>query len=444
MAGCARTIGPRTERGIACVRGAVGDQSLSRAADSRGETPIVKLPLRFSCVVNKLGSMSLNDDQVYELFRLGVAGDTVSVRQFARRVMKSLPRAETGGATLRTRIAELLLQQSSTVVRGVATPSPVDDASFLSLLRLESSPDPSRPVLSSAEEAVLRSIVAERSATQPLMEAGLEPTKSLLLTGPPGVGKTMTARFLASSLELPLMVLDLTAVVSSYLGRTGQNLRAALDYARSSPCVLLLDEFDAIAKRRDDPSDIGELKRIVNVLLLELENWPASGLLVGATNHPELLDRAIWRRFDRVLAIPLPDRGMRVQILRTISGDLGCVIEPAIERLIAFTLEGASGSEIERIVREAVRAAVVTHNADLDRFLVQAVLNHLEPVASERARMFCACLYIHGLGLTARQAADRLSVSHVTVTHDLEKWSAEDPAAPPRRGRGRPRKTILQ
>jgi len=103
--------------------------------------------------------------------------------------------------------------------------------------------------------------------------------------------------------------------MSSFLGKTGSNIRVVLDFARRQPCVLLLDEFDAITKRRDDSAEIGELKRLVTVLIQAIDEWPADGLLVAATNHPELLDPAIWRRFDRVVEFPLP----------TSSETLGCI-----------------------------------------------------------------------------------------------------------------------
>ena len=104
-----------------------------------------------------------------------------------------------------------------------------------------------------------------------------------------------------------MLTLDLATVMSSYLGKTGNNIKAVLNYASSFPCVLLLDEFDAIAKKRDDETDVGELKRLVTVLLQSIDDWPVSSILIAATNHGDLLDPAIWRRFDSIVEFDYPD-----------------------------------------------------------------------------------------------------------------------------------------
>jgi SpoVK/Ycf46/Vps4 family AAA+-type ATPase len=237
----------------------------------------------------------------------------------------------------------------------------------------------------------------------------------------------MTARYLAASLSLPLITLDLAAVVSSFLGKTGQNLRRALDRAREEPCVLLLDEFDAIAKRRDDPADIGELKRIVNVLLLELEQWPAHGLLVAATNHPELLDRAIWRRFDRVLALGLPDRITRHAILEEALGQYGLRAERQIVSLCALAGDGTSPADLLRLVREAARAGAMAGEADITHHLARVTVRELRARAAsedEAKLAFCA-LAVNGLNLPHRTVAEMISVSHSTVGRLVRRWETE-------------------
>lgn len=145
--------------------------------------------------------------------------------------------------------------------------------------------------------------------------------------------------------------------MSSFLGRTGNNIRVVLDFARRAPSVLLLDEFDAIAKRRNDATEVGELKRLVTVLLQSVDDWPTGGILVAATNHPELLDPAVWRRFDRVVEFPLPNVE---EIASTIKGLLGND-EPLRARigLLATLLCGRSFADVSRVITTVKRSAIV-------------------------------------------------------------------------------------
>ncbi|MBT3107222.1 ATP-binding protein [Streptomyces sp. COG19] len=156
----------------------------------------------------------------------------------------------------------------------------------------------------------------------------------------------MAARWLAYELKLPLLVLDLSSVMSSYLGRTGANIRKVLDYAKSSPSVLLLDELDTVAKRRDDAAEVGELKRLVTVLLQEIDDWPSSSLLLAATNHGELLDPAVWRRFDVVVDFPLPGPVELEEALHHYCGSAA----PEGMGFLVRVLAGASFADAERLV----------------------------------------------------------------------------------------------
>jgi AAA+ superfamily predicted ATPase len=149
-------------------------------------------------------------------------------------------------------------------------------------------------------------LIEEQRRADVLRAHGLEPRHRLLLAGPPGNGKTSLAEAIAYELALPLFTVRYDAVVTSYLGETAQRLRRLFDFARTEPCVLFFDEFDAIGKERGDIHETGEIKRVITTLLLQIDDLPSYCVLVGATNHPELLDRATWRRFELRLTLDAP------------------------------------------------------------------------------------------------------------------------------------------
>ena len=291
------------------------------------------------------------------LARIALSDRQQDVRAFLSRIAK-----RTDDQVLSTALTELLRKspaRSSSLRRKVEMPPPVDTDSRFQLLRIEENPAFSHePVYEDAVYESISRLVKERRNISSLLEVGLEPTKTALFTGPPGVGKTLAARWIARELERPLLILDLSTVISSYLGRTGSNLRYVLDYAKSLECVLLLDELDAIAKRRDDSGEIGELKRLVTVLLQQLDDWPSDGLLIAATNHAELLDPAVWRRFEELAEFNVPGRDAARLFLSSV---LKNVLPNADDwsDVLSVALQQQSYSEIERRITGARRAAAL-------------------------------------------------------------------------------------
>jgi SpoVK/Ycf46/Vps4 family AAA+-type ATPase len=251
-------------------------------------------------------------------------------------------------------------------------PPPTDVDAGLALVRVQPVDSAPEPILEIQVQEVVKRFLRERSEADLLLRQGFAPPRTLLLKGAPGTGKTMLARWLSMRLDLKLVVLDLATSISSFLGKTGGNLRRSLDYGRATPCVLLLDEFDAIGKRRDDLTEVGELKRIVNVLLKELEEWPLHSVLVAATNHPELLDPAIHRRFDVVLEMPLPGEAEREGILTRACGQFSTAVPDGFLRTLAGALGGANGSELDGIAQAAARRHVI-EQVPLARCLVEAI-----------------------------------------------------------------------
>ena len=333
---------------------------------------------------------------------------------YLRRLLKKSQETE---SEILVQLKELLLESpslESPLRGGQVAVVPVDQDSRLQLARIEypSGNINEEPIWGSIIKQRLDQLINERKHEIRLIEANLSPTKSLLLTGPPGVGKSLTARWIAQKLNRPLVILDLSAVMSSFLGRTGNNLRHVLDYAKSISCVLLLDEFDAIAKRRDDIGELGELKRLVTVLLQEVDDWPASGLLVAATNHPDLLDPAIWRRFEMILEFSLPSEYQTQNaIIRFFGEDAGSVeyLVPAISTV----LSACSYSDIEREIKRIKRESIIGGQSleEGSRELIQSKIALLD----SKVRKEVAIQLTNSGHYSQRQATELTGVSRDTI-----------------------------
>lgn len=317
------------------------------------------------------------EKKLVQICRLALTGKQRDVQLFIKRLAQELRESFPETSQELVKLLQEAPSPQSPFRNAAVSSVPVDRDSRLELLRIESPVEIEVvPIWRSGIEETLQQVISERAHREELLRNGITVSKSLLFTGPPGVGKTLAARWLASQLGLPLLVLDLSAVMSSYLGRTGSNLRSVFDYAKGVKCILLLDELDAIGKKRDDQTEIGELKRLVNVLLQEIDNWDDASLIVGATNHGNLLDPAIWRRFDTTIEFPMPDYNERVfavqQFLR--SQLLG---HEDTAKIIAIALAGKSFNDIEREVLRIRRQSIVTGKS-----IIEVVTSWLQEVVN--------------------------------------------------------------
>lgn len=304
------------------------------------------------------------------------------------------------------------------------SPLPVDMDSRLELLKRDLKPSfDSNIIWPKQVQANLNETLTEREKLDVLLEEGLNPTKSLLFVGPPGVGKTIAAKWLAAKLNRPLLTLDLSAVMSSYLGRTGGNIRVVLDYARSFPCVLLLDEFDSIAKRRDDSGEIGELKRLVTVLLQEIDSWPSSGLLVAATNHPELLDPAVWRRFDRVIEFPNPTISEIKNLISNLVGETLVESNSGLIETVSSICLGKSFSEVTRIINLKRKEALI-NSIDLVDLFKKFIFEHVATLEKEKKILLVSSMI--NSGQSERQACEILNLPRSTYRNRKVKINIDN------------------
>lgn len=223
-------------------------------------------------------------------------------------------------------------------------------------------------ILSRSNAEKLDSFILSYQNADKLNSLGIGVSNTLLLYGPPGCGKTKCAYLIAKKLNLPLVIARLDSLISSYLGTTAKNIRTLFEFSQKVPCVLFLDEFDAIAKARDDSNELGELKRVVNSLLQNVDAMSSDSLLLAATNHEQLLDSAVWRRFDYKIEIELPDVNAIIEMIDLFTNGL---IELSVKekRELAVAFSGLSGANIEEIIKKAFRNAIV-HEKVFDKLSI--------------------------------------------------------------------------
>ena len=293
-----------------------------------------------------------------------------------------------GGSLVPTK---LVLSSASTVERmSKNVHAPVDretGAPLASIFLPGSVEAKDQPILDDSLQSAISSLIEEWKHANALASAGVRPPLSLLMYGEPGTGKTVLAHAMANEMGLPLVTARLDGLISSFLGTTARNIANLFEFANKYECILLLDEFDAVAKVRDDPHEIGEIKRVVNTLLQCLDGRRDVGFTIAITNHEQLLDTAIWRRFDTTIAIPQPTISSRRRIVERFLR--GVPVDSVDIDFLAWLTEGRSGAQIESLCDSIKRHLIMSgegRQSIMPALRVQSLLN-ADTADGARARL---------------------------------------------------------
>lgn len=294
-------------------------------------------------------------DLLVSLVKAGTTGDQRTFRSAVEAI------AAEERAKRHNQLADALeanLRRSQSSVSSVEVPRAFDGGHGGLLFEIEPRRPLSSIVLDSNLNRVALELIEEQQRRDLLRSYGAEPRHRILLAGPPGNGKTTLAEALAFELMLPLFVVRYEAVIGSYLGETSARLKRLFDFVRTHQCVLFFDEFDTLGKERGDTHETGEIKRVVSSLLLQIDALPSHVVVVTATNHPELLDRAVWRRFQVRLNLPAPTIERAAGWLAEFEKRLGASLGTST-RTLARQLAATSYSELEDFALDVQRRYIL-------------------------------------------------------------------------------------
>lgn len=244
-------------------------------------------------------------------------------------------------------------------VRNILPEPPVDKDSGVSLVEIR---NPSRSldevVLGPITLEVVENVLEEYRREDVLRSYGMLPAEKMLFFGPPGCGKTLAAEAIAYELDRPLAIVRLDSLVSSFLGETASNLRKIFDFIEKHKMVALFDEFDALGKERDDGSEHGELRRIVNAVLQMMDSYNGKSIIIAATNHEQILDSAIWRRFDELVEFPILNKNQIQHLLQLKLRGVRRDFDLESSELLNL-FEGKSPAIIERIIKRSIKRMIL-------------------------------------------------------------------------------------
>lgn len=302
-----------------------------------------------------------NGKVLRQLIRAGASGDSAAFRRASEAIIQEERRKQ--HHLLANDLEQILygeqLAIASTLPKNLMSEVPSDKERGLPLLDIR---QPQRSieevVLPECSMVALEELLEEHRRQDLLRSYGMQPSGKVIFYGPPGCGKTLAAESISFELDCPLAIVRLDTLISSYLGETAANLRKIFDFISKHLMVVLFDEFDAIGKERGDRGESGELHRVVNAVLQMMDTYKGQSLILAATNHEQILDSAIWRRFDETIEFPIPDDKQLLQILELKLRGIRRQFE-LDDRVLLESLIGLSGADIERIIRRAVKRMIL-------------------------------------------------------------------------------------
>ncbi|OHX41423.1 MULTISPECIES: AAA family ATPase [Cytobacillus] len=306
-------------------------------------------------------------NEILKIIEGGLKGDKDRVANYTKLFIKNLENE--GNEKLANKIAKILKSNNTRLVELDSFSSkPVDQDSRMEMVSVTiPTPNENNLIMNKFVKHEIEDFISSYQNKEKLLLNNIEQSNKILMYGKPGTGKTSLAHYISCQVNLPLVTARLDGLVSSLLGNTAKNIRRIFDYAKKSPCVLFLDEFDVIAKIRDDKNELGELKRVVNSLLQNIDDFDNGSILVAATNHEQLLDPAVWRRFDKVIELPLPNDEERNQIIKEYTKNLGnnFIEDPKKLKSLIISTSGFSPSDIKLVINNAIRKVVLKEKGEL-------------------------------------------------------------------------------
>ncbi len=368
--------------------------------------------------------------EITKLIEHGLKGDRDKIAAYADQIAARLEgEGDTKSAVRLRQILQSQPMRPAAASRATINqiPVPVDGDSRLPVADVSEVTEDVFLCINDGMSVVLDRFLKCYKSAPMLLARGVGISPTLLTYGPPGCGKSQLAKFVAKQVGLPLLTARSDAMISSYLGSTAKNIRKLFDHVAARPCVLFLDEIDAIAKMRDDKHELGELKRVVISLLQNIDALSSEHIVVAASNHPHLLDPAVWRRFAYKLEFKVPDQRQRVEMLTRFFGSY--LDDKSVGDLAVLT-SGMNGSQLRAIAEESIRGTLldqpdsqlVSIETATQMTFDQLAHGHVSADPEERLRQ----LYVKcGDGISGRRMAQMAGVPHTTALRLFTKWKEE-------------------